>query len=245
MTYTQLSNDVKFWIAGDSTKTIDFTAADIVSSINAYYNEVVSIILSSDNRWEWDDNNFTTLPVSTANLVSGQRDYGITAATFLDLIRLEMKDSSGNWIQLKPISYSDKRGTAMTEWAKTDGTPHSYDKVGNSFILYPTPNYSSTAGLKVYFQRPPSYFANDDTTKVPGFNPLYHRYLSMGAATDYCVVNDMTNRLKILLPKMADMRERIIDDYSRRSRDEHIKMKLRGEDYGNEHYEGERSANWK
>ena len=245
MTYTQLKNDITFWIAGDSTKTIDFTAADIVSSINSYYDEVVSLIMQVDGKWEFDDQNFTDLPVATTNLVSGQADYGITAADFLNLKRLELKNPSGNWDQLNPISYNDKRGRAMTEWAKTAGTPHSYDKIGNSLILYPTPNYSSTAGLKIYFQRPPSYFTSDDTTKTPGFNPLYHRYLSMGAAVDYASINNMADRLNILIPKMADMRARIIDDYSRRSRDEHVRLNLRKEDFGYGEYQGKRSVDWK
>ena len=197
MTYTSIVSDIKFLITGSSTGTLDYSVADICSNVNNWYNRVVSLIMRADSRWEWDDDNYETLPVATTNLVSGQADYNIASSTFLNLIRLEMKDQSGNAIFLNPISYEDKKGVAMTEWQKTNGTPHSYDKVGNSFILYPTPNYSSTAGLKAYFQRVPSYFESDDTTKTPGFNPLFHRLLSVGPAYDYCLSNGLTTKLTL------------------------------------------------
>lgn len=231
MNYTEIKRDITFWIAGSGTATIDFAVADIVGSVNQYYNEITSIIMQADGRWEWDDNNFDTLPIAVTNLVSAQADYEIDAAEFLNLLRLEMKDPSGNWVQLVPISQSDKRGTAMTEWAKTAGTPHHYDKVGNSFILYPTPNYSSSGGLRSYFQRLPSYFVEEDTTKTPGFNPLYHRYLSLGPAVDYCSINNMPSRLKILIPKMKEIKASIQKDYSKRSRDEQLRMSTYKESY--------------
>jgi len=236
MTYTQLSGDVKFWIAGDSTATVDFTAADILTSINAYYDEVVSLILKADGRWEFDDENFTTLPVATTDLVSGQADYEISGETFLTLQRVEIKDTNGNGVQLQPISQDDKVGVAMTEWAKTNAQPEVYDKVGNSIILYPTPNYNSTDGIKTYYQRPPSYFIVSDTTKTPGFNPLYHRYLSIGAAVDYCSVNAMNDRLQVLLPKMTQMKADIIANYSRRNKDEKLQMKLAKDGYNEDDY---------
>ena len=241
MNITSLIADVKFWIAGDSTKTIDFTATDILTSINAYYDEVVSIILKADSRWQFDDENFTTFPIATTNLISGQADYEISGETFLNLQRVEIKDSNGNGVQLRPIDQEDRVGVAMTEWAKTNAQPQVYDKIGNSIILYPTPNYSSTAGLKTYYQRPASLFTTAQVTtgtKTPGFNPLYHRFLSIGAAIDYCTVNDMGNRLQILLPKMAQMKADIIASYSRRNKDERPRMKLYRESYGDQepHY---------
>lgn len=231
MTYSEIKKDVVFWITGSGTGDTDFSDTDIVRGVNEYYNEVVSIIMKADGRWEWDDNNLTTLPIAVTDLVSAQDDYEIDAADFLNVKRVECKDSSGNWIQLEPLSFEDKQGTAMTEWAETDGTPQYYDKLGNSVVLYPATNYNSTGGLKVYFQRTPSYFVYDDTTKTPGFNPLYHRYLSMGAALDYCIVNDMTSRVTMLTAKINDMRQRILDDYSKRSRDEHLQMRVSGGDY--------------
>jgi len=230
-TNQDLVSDVTFWITGSATGTTDYGINDITRTINEYYNEVVSIILKSDGRWEWDDSNFTTLPIGTKDLVSGQGDYDIDSAELLNVIKVEVKDSSGKWIVLSPMSYDDKRGTAMSTLDDTQGTPTEYDKVGNSLILHTIPNYSSSGGLKVYFQRPPSYFSYDDTIKEPGFSPLFHRYLSMGAALDYCTVNTMTGRVNILTAKMNDMRTMITEHYSKRSRDERIRMSVKNEGY--------------
>ena len=242
MTYTSIVSDIKFLITGSSTGTLDYSVADICSNVNNWYNRVVSLIMRADSRWEWDDDNYETLPVATTNLVSGQADYNIASSTFLNLIRLEMKDQSGNAIFLNPISYEDKKGVAMTEWAKTNGTPHSYDKVGNSFILYPTPNYSYTAGLKAYFQRVPSYFESDDTTKTPGFNPLFHRLLSVGPAYDYCLSNGLTTKLTLLSNEITKLETSLIEAYSQRIKDEKPKMRLAKECYDIDDYEGDLSA---
>jgi len=232
MTYEELVKDTKWWIAGDSTKSVDYTATDINTALNQYYNEVVSIILNVNGSWEWDDTNYTNLPVFTDNIVSGQADYSLDldAGTTLNFIKLRIKDSGGKWISLQPIVYHDK------EWIEGEdadaGTPQYYDKIGESIILYPTPNYSSSEGLKIYIQRTPDYFETTDTTQEPGFNPLYHRYLSMGAALDYCVVNSMNDRVNYLMVKMADMKQRLMSDYSKRNRDEHLSASLYSEDFG-------------
>ena len=241
MTYADIVKNIKFLVTGSSTGTIDYSAADLASNINNHYNNVVSLIMRSDGRWEWDDDNYETLPVATTNLVSDQADYNIASATFLNLIRVEMNDPSDNALQLQPISYEDKKGVAMTEWQKTNGTPHSYDKVGNSIILYPTPNYSSTAGLKTYFQRIPSYFDSDDTTKTPGFNPLFHKLLSLGAAYDYCLANGLSNKMVSLSNEMVKLEAALVEAYSQRNKDDEPKIRLYKEDYTTDNYEGEPS----
>jgi len=182
--------------------------------------------------------------VGTANLVSDQADYEISSADFLNLIRVEVKDSAGNWSFLNPISYEDKKGVAMTEWAKTNGTPTVYDKVGNSIVLYPTPNYNSTLGLRVYFQRKASYFIPTDTTKEPGFAPIFHRILSMGAARDYCLLNALDNKMITLDSEIAKMEEQLVDYYSQRSRDEQPRMTLAREDFTVGDNAGEQSVSW-
>lgn len=226
-----LVGDTKFWITGSYNGTTDYGINDITRNSNRWYARAVSLAMRADGRWEFDDSNYTTLPVATTNLNSAQADYEITSGSFLDIERLEVKDENGNWIQLKPISYEDRQGTAMTEWAKTNGTPEYYDKVGNSMVLYPTPSYSSTAGLRVYFKRDASYFAVTDTTKEPGFNPQYHRIISMGAAYDYCLFAGMNNKLTTLNSEIAKMEEGLINFYSSRSKDEKVRMTVFHENY--------------
>ena len=228
-TNQDLVSDIKFWLTGSATGTIDYGINDITRNVNKWYDREVSLIMMADGRWEFDDNNHATLPIGTTDLVAEQADYEITASSFLDILRVEIKDSDGNGVFLHPISYADKTGVAMTEWMKTSGTPQYYDKVGNSIILYPTPNYASAAGLKVYFKRNVSHFVVTDTTKEPGFNPLYHRLLSIGASSDYCIPNGLTQRLKTLESEIIKTETAMVGYYSSRSKDDHPRISLRKE----------------
>src|SRR5206468_3441721 len=125
--------------------------------------------------WQFDDDNYTTLPEGTTNLVSGQSDYSF-AATFLDVDWVKVKDAGGNWQMLDPIDQSQV-DQALENYLITNGMPEMYDKVGDSVRLYPAPATASvtlTAGLKIGFKRTGSLFAATDTTKVPGFASPYH-----------------------------------------------------------------------
>ena len=231
MTYESLVSDTKFLITGDSTADIDYTAADILRNINSALNKVQSIIMRADGRWQFDDNNFTTLPVATTTMYSGQADYEISSGSFLNIERVEMLDENGNGVLLQPINYSDVTGEAMTEFGGESGTPKYYDKTGNSFILYPTPNYGVAKGLTAYFQREPHYFISTDTTAEPGFNALYHRYLSLSAALDYTIANDMNKSTSIKV-ELGEMEAMIIADFSKRNKDYRPRLSTYKEGYG-------------
>jgi len=77
-------------------------------------------------------------------------------------------------------------------------------------------------------KRLPSYFTADDTTKEPGFNPLYHSYLSIGASYDYALANGMNNKVNQFAPELTRYEADIADDYARRSRDSQPKMTTDG-----------------
>ncbi len=227
-----LVQDVDFLI---STDTTSYPLADKARNMNRYLEEVVSLILQSDGRWQWDDTNQTDLPIGTSTLVSDQQDYSLSGATYLKILRVEVKNINGNYQQLIPIDQSEIRGTAMSEFNKTAGMPKYYDPIGDSIMLYPKPSSSQvtlTAGLKVYFQRPPSYFTAASTTTSPGFAPLYHRYLSYGAALDYAIQNEMNSKINLIRPLMDRMKQDIINFYSSRQPDAMARLTPAHEDYG-------------
>ena len=144
--------------------------------------------------WNWDDTDYTTVPIATANLVDGTQGYNL-ATTHIRLLAVEIKDAaSGNWKLLKQIDEKElvARGESLSAYYDSAGTPiegipDEYNIIGTSIYLYPTPSYNSTAGLKVRFQRPPSYFATTDTTPEPGFPEIHHTYLSDYASMKYLV----------------------------------------------------------
>jgi hypothetical protein len=212
--YTGLVQDVDFILFGSSTATSPYAIADKTRNINSWYDKVANLIMKSDNRWEWDDNNKTDLPIATTALVADQQDYNITGASFLKILKVELKDANGNWQPLSPISLDDKRNESMTDYQKTAGTPREYDKLGNQIFLYPKPNYSQAASLKVYYQRNVTHFAVSDTTAVPGFAENFHKILSYGAALDYAIAHTMNNKIATLTPLIKEMEVNIADFYN-------------------------------
>lgn len=224
-----LVQDIDFLIGTDDES---YPIKQKTRNINNAFDKVASLIMRADGKWEFDDNNFDTLPVGTTDLVNGQADYEISAADFLDILRVEIIQQNGLYLWCNPISYEDRRGVAMTEWERTPGQPMFYDKVGNSVVLYPTPNFNYAAGVKVYFKRNPSYFVYTDTTKEPGFAKQYHKLLSYYAAVDYCIANSMDKKLKVLYAEIQKMEGTIQDYFANRAKDVKPSFKLQRESYG-------------
>ena len=191
--------------------------------------KVVSLILRSDQTWQWDDLNNTDTPIGTTALVSGQLDYSI-ATTHLKILKVRIKDSNGNWVSLKRV---DRRDLTDAQLTASNGTPTSYDKFGNSIRLNPAPNYASSGGLELQVQRGASYF--DDTTtdtKEPGFASQFHRLVSLYASLDWLEVNGPEKREAKVRLRIKEMEEALVDFYNSRNPDEKQQFTLRREDYG-------------
>lgn len=226
MTISQIVSKTYFYT---KTNVTSFPAADMLILINTAYDRVVSLIIKSDNRWQWDDTNQPTtdqgdgtggLPTATTALVSGQQDYTF-ATTLLEVTRVELKDTSGNWRLLTPIDQNDVP-IALGQYNKTAGIPTQYDKLGNSIFLYPPSNFSQAASLKVCFTRGPVYFTSAEVTtgtKSPGFNSLYHDLIPLWASFDYALTNGLPNAN--LLKAVIDEKEgQLQEEYNKRSKDQ-------------------------
>ena len=196
-------------------------------AINNAYERVVSLILQADGRWEWDDSNNTDFPIATTTLTTDQQDYSL-AVTHLNITRVQIKDTAGNWTQLTPLNQSDLKGEALDEFMKSASIPVYYDKIGSSVVLYPKPNYTQTASLKIYFQRGPAVFTSAEVTtgtKVPGFSSLYHELIPLHAAHDYAIAKGLAN-VNQLAAQIQQREEALQSDYELRSRDEQIQLRI-------------------
>lgn len=202
-------------ISGNPNRLYDFTAR-----LNRAYDKAASFIMGVDGRWEWDDSNHTDLPVGRTHLVSGQQDYTMDVE-HLSVSKLLIKDPAGNTIVLTPIDADDPIASVYLQTTTTPetGTPRFYDKKGSSYLLYPTPNYASTNGLIVHFQRKPSYFAYTDTTKAAGIPAIFHRFLSLDASLDYAISKQLPIATN-LATRLKELTDNMTEFYSKRSKDE-------------------------
>lgn len=191
-----------------NTNINEFPLKDITRYANDAYSRVCFAIITADGRMQWDDANHTDSPYSVANLVANQKDYGVFVAAptalqdWLMIDYLEIKDSSGNWTEIQPINRSDIKGQAIDKFMDVASTPTCYDFNGTQVLLFPATNYNSTGGLKMYFNRAPSYFASTDTTKRPGFATIFHQYIPMYVAHQWNIISKNDFSMQPMLDKM-------------------------------------------
>lgn len=200
------------------TNLISYPIEDKTRRANMALSDFVGIALGSDDRWQFDDTNFTDFPIGTTNIVSGQSDYAFDTS-MLKVLKVELKNSNGDWIELTPIDRNDVT-SPLSEIFANNGVPMYYDKFANSAILYPTPNYSADDSLRVSYQRDGSYFSSTDTTKQPGIPSIFHKYIALKIAEPYLRDKGKDNYVSVRNEIQKFEEEKIPEWYSKRNKDE-------------------------
>jgi hypothetical protein len=220
-----------FLLGKNVTDTTSFTVADWMRSANIYYRKAAYYIWKNTNGWEFDDSNYSTLPVATSTLVDQQQDYTIPTDA-LDIQRVEILDNSGNYQLLDRIN-KETVTEAMTNFFKTPAMPRYYDMVGNSILLYPAPaaaNVTLSQGIKIYTARDVSTVGTPwvyrQMSQTPGFQIDFHPYIAIGAALDYGVSkNFVKEKMDNLKAVLQENQQNILDYYARRDRDYPVKFR--------------------
>jgi len=200
--------------------TSQFPVVEFTRNANNWYRKADSWIWEATGTWEFDDSNWTTLPIATTTLVASQNDYELPS-TARKVDRIEVLDSNADYKLLKALDKSQIK-TALSEFYETDGLPAYYDMVGRSIMLYPAPatgNVTLAAGLKVYYARDINEFAITDTNSEPGFDNHFHRIISLGAAYDYCLANGVDDRKTGIKNELKELKTELIKHYGFRHRD--------------------------
>lgn len=168
---------------------------DLTDNLNMVYDEMVTMFLKSQGKFQFDDSNYTTHPIGFTNLVQNQTDYSFDAEHLI-LNEVWVQLENGDYTKLTQIDTQDQMSpviNAITQQQNNTGTPTYFDLFGDSIWLYPTPNYSKENGLKVVFQRRGSRFQVSDTTKKPGIPQIYHNGIVYGVAYLYSLAKATTN----------------------------------------------------
>ena len=206
-----------------SSTTSSYTLKTKTRDVNNAYANYFLIGGQTDGRWQLDDTNHTKYPIITTALTANQPDYTFTvdeqSNQILDIYRVEILDTTGHGVELTPIDQFDIQGQALTEFMRDAATPLFYDKTANGIILYPKPNYTNSAGLKIYYNRTPDYFVSTDTTKKPGIPDMFHEYLALRPSYQYCLRKGLP-QTDSLRNDMVAMEDAIKLYYSNRSKDE-------------------------
>jgi hypothetical protein len=196
---------------------------NVVNSCNNWLDRLAGYAIGADRKFQWDDTNHSKMPVGTTDLIADQREYSFLTDEqgnrILTLTRIDWQDENGLWTQLKPIDQVNIP-MALDEFENVSSRPQYYDKVADNIIkLYPASDTSVTGGLKFYFQRTPSYFTADDTTKEPGFAPNLHRGFVISSAYDGALALGLPN-LQPLSIELQKEEAKMIKYFSIRNLDE-------------------------
>ena len=211
--------------------TTSYTAATLLRRINQAYEDVVGFILGCDGLWQFDDTNYTSIPIATTDLVASQNDYTFNSA-HLEIEGVSVLDNAGIWYKLSPIDIS-QMGEDPAEFMKNDGLPMYYDKQGSSLLLYPAPaagNVTLTAGLKVFFKRTADNFTSAQVTtgtKEPGFVSTCHMILAYKAALPYCDLYKKS-MVQFLIAEIKDFENKLAEHYGRREQDRRKVLSMGG-----------------
>lgn len=217
-------------ISGNSTLLKQFTGL-----INTWYRRVNGWIWNVADEWQYDDSNWTTLPIAVCSLVNNQSDYTLPSVAQV-VLRVEVMDTSGKYQIVTPINEATIQNQSLAELEQTTGFPLYYSLVGNSLKLIPTPTdeyVTLTNGLRIWVGRDISEFDSTDTTAEPGFINTFHKILSLGAALDYCMamMPDEVSRINLLKNQINELKEELENTYSVRLKSLSSKITPRRHNY--------------
>lgn len=205
--------------------TNSYPASALLRRINEAYERVIAWILEADGLWQWDDTNYSDLPVGTQNLVEGQSKYSFNDK-FLEIEEVQIKDKNGDWIIIEPIDQKEYSDYEPLSEAYTDaGMPVYYDKLTDDTIeLFPAPTSAEVtlaSGLKIKYRRTASLFTSAEVTagtKTPGFVSPFHYILSYMASIPYCM-SYKKDRVSLYEKRVEEYKNELMKHYSRRERD--------------------------
>jgi hypothetical protein len=202
-----LIQECEFWckfpdgtISGSSLLMAQFT-----SRINRAYDRVLPILLSGNDTMRWDDTvNHTKHPVATFDITSGVNDYQFLAdeqgISILNIVAVHILPASNSteYQKIRRISLDDPASEfAMYPNPSAVGIPSAFVERNSTIFFDVTPNYDATAGGKLFFERSPSYFTADATSKTAGIPEPFQPLLALYASLDYNIVNRPENGVLI------------------------------------------------
>ena len=235
LTFSELITLLQRLTNTQSATTASYPLLAKTVDINNALDNFFLLARKGEGRAQVDDTRHTKYPVVKFSLVSGQQDYSFTndedGNQILDVYKVRVKDSAGNWHTLKQRDLQDGNDDELDSTTETT-SPSKYDITANGIFLTDIPNYSSLLGGELYVSVSPVYFASTNTTQVAGIPGFFHRYLALHPAYFYSVQKNLpmkTDYYRELygLDGKSGLESAITDYYSLRNKDEKKRMQVR------------------
>ncbi len=228
MTITQLLSRITFYTGLD---TDIYLPADRLVSINTNYDKLHSIILESQDEWDFDDSNALDLPIATTDIEASKGTYALPD-TLYKLNKVEINYGAG-FVKANPLDLNET-GLSESEVLSRATSDNPYYRIfGRTIKVYPTPTAEVSYGLQLYYDREVAEFTAEDVTtgtKEPGLDRLWHEYIAIGASLDGAIKFTLNNKID-LEKKLMDLEARIRKYYGDRNVDRKFRVSNMIEDY--------------
>jgi hypothetical protein len=224
-------------ILGDTAG--QYTTANRVIDLNIWQNNIVGIILDSQDESDYDDPNQTDYPIITTPLVANQRDYPIPFSKSL----LEIKRTDVCYDGVTPYRATAIDSSEFQFGIGNDSQTDSYfsktspgvDVRGLSLFLYPRADATDVTNggyIRTEYSRLPIQITSANlasATWYPGFDGNFHAMLAYGAAYEYACSNSLAIKDDIKA-KLDEYEARLRRQYGRKQKDRLLTLNSRYSD---------------
>lgn len=186
MELTDIRTDARFLVSPQLTST-DYPDAALDRNVNRWYRTVFGWVIAAEGEWELNGD------ILTRDLLSGVTDYEIPSTLFR-LYKVEaMYDTASGFVPVTTISVQrDSQDYAEGNSTRTfdDVTRPTAELYGDWIQLRPAATATVVNGLKIWAEV--NFVDIDATTNdVPKIMDVITRVLSIGAAYDYAIAEEM------------------------------------------------------
>lgn len=228
MTIKQIVDRITFYTSLDESI---FQATDRLIAINNAYDKLHSIILDSQDEWDFDDSNNTELPIAKTDLLASTGMYAIPD-TLYRLNKVEINYGAG-FVKALPLDLNETSLSEDEILARASSATPYYRIFGQTIQFYPTPTAEVSGGIKLYYDRAITHFTSDEYTAgtvKPGLDQLWHDYIALQASLDGAIKFNLVNKGD-LANTIADIEQRIRRYYGKKTTDRKTKLTNFIEDY--------------
>jgi hypothetical protein len=236
MILSDISSKITSLTGADTNR---YTNAERVIDLNIWLQNIVGMILDSQDETDWDDANRLDFPRKTVVLTTN-RDYSFPVSEkILKFKSLSIAYDGVNFYRATPLEYSS---TILAESTSTDTTQNSfidsnfsrtaprYDVKNNSVFIYPkaTSTDVSNGGLMLmeWFREAIPFTETDLTASsspTPGFDGTFHVMLAYGASYEYLKGKDM-KRAETVFRDLQIYETRLRKQYSSKQLDRQAQL---------------------
>jgi hypothetical protein len=219
--------------------TVAYPNANRLINLNIWNQNIVTMILQSQDSSDFDDANHGSFQILTDDLVGDKRDYNFGVGEgVVEVKRVEVTYDGVKSAIATPIDYSQFSEPILNETttgadSRFSQTYPSYEWKGNSVLIYPKPT-QTLGSISVEVSRAAKDFTLSDLTTgtaQPGFDRNLHHLLAYGMSFEYFAVNGMTEQAAQMEKLLAIGEARLRKQYGRKNVEFPLAFGAYNEDY--------------